>query len=480
MRETWTRLVGQANDLLRNKFENELPLILSRLPHSSARRVGDSPPCLRSLAHLRANQAGAAAGLVEFVAKDGRAARKPHPASDSGALAAPEGRRVGLGCRVLPMKFFLRLFGVILVAGGMAAVWLGLEARLKSRGAAAGGPGAAAAGPARVVVFAVKEVEFADDLEALGTVAAAESAEISAKVTETVEELLFEDGQAVEEGDVLARLSAQEVLAGLEGARASLAEHERELGRLRGLVKDGAAPAARLDERETLAEVARRRIQEGEARMEDRVIRAPFSGRVGLRRISPGALVAPGTVLVTLDKLDTVRLDFQVPEVFLPGVTPGMTVEARSPAWPGRVFEGAVSQLDSRVDPVSRAVTVRAELKNEDLALRPGMLMTVRARQAPRQALIAPERALTGLGRRQFVYVVRAEKDGAGASVEQVEVTLGSRRPGFVEITAGVAAGDLLVTDGAMGLRSGDAVVVTGEFEAPAAPFNPKGAVGAR
>ncbi len=371
-------------------------------------------------------------------------------------------------------KALKQLLMLALVLAGTWAGWKALGTRMEQRTSAAGGK--REAGPARVVAYEVGQREFRDVIEVLGTVRAAESTEISAKVTETVEELLFEEGQMVEAGQLLVRLSSQEVTAILEAAKATLAELERELARLQRLVEDGAAPVARLEERGTLAELARRRIQEGEARLADRSIEAPFAGRLGLRRISPGALVSPGTVLVTLDKLDTVRLDFQVPEVFLSDLRPGLKIEAKSPAWPGRAFEGKVSQIDSRVDPVTRAVTVRAELPNDDLALRAGMLMTASVGRRPRQANAIPERAIIPLNRRQFVFVIDEKESVA----RQVEVQTGSRLPGFVEVTAGLEAGAKIVADGFMGLRDGGAVTVADTFKAPAAPYNPRAAARAQ
>ena len=373
------------------------------------------------------------------------------------------------------VKLLKQIVVLALVLAGMWAGWKLLGQRMAERTELAMGA-KRNAGPARVVVFPVEKREFRDVIEALGTVQAAESIEISAKVTETVEELLFEDGQKVEAGQLLVRLSSQEVLATLEGAKATLAEQEREMARLEKLVEDGAAPVARLEERGTLAELARRRIQESEARLADRRIEAPFAGRLGLRRISPGALVSPGTVLATLDQLDTVRLDFQVPEVFLADLKPGLKIDAKSPAWPGRVFTGKVSQIDSRVDPVTRAVTVRAELANEDLALRAGMLMTTTVGRRPRQATAIPERALIPLNRRQFVLVVSED----GATARQVEIETGARLPGFVEVVAGLDVGAKVVTDGFMGVRDGDPVSIAGTFQEPSQPFNPRTAQGVK
>ncbi len=373
------------------------------------------------------------------------------------------------------VKGLKQLLVLAVVLAGVWAGWKLLDKRLAERSQTASAT-KRATGPVRVMIYEVGKREFRDVIEVLGTVQAAESTEISAKVTETVEALLFDEGQVVEAGQLLVRLSSQEVVASLEAAKATLAEQERELARLEKLVEDGAAPVARLEERGTLAELARRRIQEGEARLADRRIEAPFPGRLGLRRISPGALVSPGTVLVTLDKLDTVKLDFQVPEVFLADLRPGLKIEAKSAAWPGRAFEGKVSQVDSRVDPVTRAVTVRAELANEDLALRAGMLMTASVGRRPRQANAIPERAILPLNRRQFVFVLDEQKSVA----RQVEIKTGARLPGFVEVVSGLEEGVTVVADGLMGLKDGGEVTVAGAFQAPSEPYNPRAAVRAQ
>jgi membrane fusion protein (multidrug efflux system) len=180
---------------------------------------------------------------------------------------------------------------------------------------------------------------------------------------------------------------------------------------------------------------------------------------LGFRQVSPGTLVTPGTAIATLDDIRTIKLDFPVPEAFLASVAPGLSIAAKSAAWPDREFEGKVRAVDSRVDPVTRAVTVRAEIPNPDSLLRPGMLLTVQLFKPERQALIVPEIALIQVGGQSYVFRV-----GADATVEQVEVGTGARRRGEVEIVAGLAAGDRIVVEGTVKLRPGAAIA-----EAPAA-----------
>src|SRR3712207_5968678 len=143
-----------------------------------------------------------------------------------------------------------------------------------------------------------------------------------------------------------------------------------------------------------------------EARLDDLIIRAPFSGRLGTRSVSLGAYVSPGTRITTLDDLSRIRLDFSVPENLLGHLKPGSVVRARSPAFGERVFEGKVSVIDPRVDPVTRSVRLTAEFPNPDEALRPGMFMSVALEvTAKENATVIPEEAVVNEGLRQFVFV---------------------------------------------------------------------------
>jgi membrane fusion protein, multidrug efflux system len=305
-----------------------------------------------------------------------------------------------------------------------------------------------------VVIASVTEQPWSDTIEALGTTRAAESVTLTAKVTETVDRIGFDDGDYVEEGKVLVDLSGRAEVASLEEAQANYTEALQQYRRLAGLVEQGTVPRSQLDNAVATRDAARARMNAIRARLADRVITAPFAGVLGFRRVSPGTLVSPGTVIATLDDISTIKLDFSVPEVFLAQLEPGQPIQARSAAWPDQVFEGTVRTLDSRVDPVSRAITVRADIPNPERRLRPGMLLTVRLQQAPRNALVIPELALIQVGTRQSVFRV----DEAG-TVEQVTVQSGMRRRGEVEVISGLRAGDRIVVEGVGKLRAGMRVV---------------------
>jgi len=323
----------------------------------------------------------------------------------------------------------------------------------------------------KVWVGKVTEREFSDQVEALGTVQAMEAIDLSANVTERVTELHFTDGQPVKKDDLLAELSNDEEIAMLAGAEVNLAEQEREVKRLQGLADDGAVSQVRLQEYLTARDLALQKIEEAKAQLADRQILAPFDGVLGFRRISVGALVAPGDVIATLDFIDTIKLDFAVPETFLGDLKPGMMIDARSSAFPDEAFKGKVTDIDSRVNPITRSVIVRAEIPNPDHKLRAGMLLTTQVKKNPTASMAIPERALVSVQESRYVFVV-SEADGK-ATVNRVAVETGRRLPGYVEVLEGLEKETLIVVDGLIGLRDGAEVTISGEANGPAESYSP-------
>lgn len=306
-----------------------------------------------------------------------------------------------------------------------------------------------------VIVAPVQAVELSDRIEALGTLAANESVRLTATVTETVSAIHFDDGDRVARDQVLVEMTSREEHAQLEEARATVNEAERQYRRIRSLEAEGTAAKATLDERQREWETARARLAAIESRLADRLIRAPFAGVVGLRDLSLGALVQPGDLITTLDDDSVMKLEFPVPAIYIDSLHPGLEVQASSPAYAAHRFSGSVKAVDSRVDPVTRAVRVRALLPNPDQLLRPGMLMRVELYRNPRTALVIPEEALVPLGSQQFVYVLTPQ-----STIEQREVLIGIRRPGRVEVTSGLTADERVVTHGHLKIKPGQAVSI--------------------
>lgn len=306
-----------------------------------------------------------------------------------------------------------------------------------------------------VIVAEARLVSFADEVEALGTLQANESVTVAATVTERVSAIHFDDGDRVEAGQLLLELAAAEQRALLQEARVAAQEAQRQFQRVQSLVERGSAAASLLDERRREWQTGQARLAAIEARLEERIIRAPFDGVVGLRGISAGALVEPGDAITTLDDVSVMKLDFPVPTPYLSMLAPGLPVRAAARAFGDRVFQGEVKSVASRADPVTRSVMVRALVPNGEGLLKPGMLMRVTLLRSPRQALVIPEEALTPRGESQFVLVV----DGDGR-VERREVTIGGRRPGQVEVLSGLQPGERVITHGGLKARPGETVTI--------------------
>jgi membrane fusion protein (multidrug efflux system) len=334
-----------------------------------------------------------------------------------------------------------------------------------------GGPGGGQGGdrPIPVTTVRLQPQSFADSLIAIGTVKARESVTVTAKVSEIVQTVHFDSGQEVRAGAPLITLSDRQQQAALAEAQASADEAGRLLRRQSELVQQQLIARAQVDNQRAARDVAQARVAQIRAQIADRVVRAPFSGVLGLRQVSPGALVTPGTAIATLDDISRVYVDFPLPESQLSRIGTGQRVDARAVAYPGQRFEGTVQTVDARIDPVTRAVQVRADLPNPQRLLRPGMLINVEIAGAQRTALLLPEIAVTQVGRDSFVFRV----DNKG-SVEQVKVVAASRRDGKVEIVEGVAIGDRIVVDGTGKLRPGNTIVEAGAGK-PDAPAAKKG-----
>lgn len=319
------------------------------------------------------------------------------------------------------------------------------------------GPAAGAATALPVATYTVRQAPWVNARSATGTVQANESAVLTAKVTETVKRVNFQDGERVDAGTVLVELTDRAELAALEEAQAAASEAVNQHRRLQTLRLEGTVSAAALDTQRATMEAARARVQAIRSRLGDRIITAPFAGQLGFRQVSPGALVTPGTPIATLDDIAQVKLEFALPEADWQDVRVGQTVQARSVAYPDRTFAAQVTALDSRVDPGTRAFLVRARVDNADGALRPGMLLSVRVESAPRPVLQVPELSVFALRDRQYVY--RIDPQG---QAQRTEVRLGARQGGMVEVRSGLQEGDQVVTDGLVRLREGARVRVTG------------------
>lgn len=313
-----------------------------------------------------------------------------------------------------------------------------------------------------VVVATVKLQSFPLSAEALGNARANESVDIRPKITATLMAIHFEEGQEVVAGDMLVELDKLEPVADLAAAKATLVNSEARYQRSRELYRTHVVAESQLlqDEARKIADEAM--VSVAEARLADTIVRAPFAGRIGLRRVSLGSLVGPNTIITTLDDTKTIKLDFDLPEVYLSRLERGLTVKARSAAWPGLEFVGTVASIDTRVDPISRTIRVRSVMPNEQGRLRPGMFLTVTLLNENISTLMIPEEALIPVRSTQSVMVVDENR-----VVDLRRVSIGRRRPGQVEILAGLSAGEKVIVDGTQKARHAQQVRIIEGSEIP-------------
>lgn len=379
--------------------------------------------------------------------------------------------RDGVRDRELPGLFRRHFFLVsalavlilMVVAGGLKFV-LGAGGEGGGAPPGKGGGGRGMGGPAQVSVVTVQPRTFVDSIEVLGVAKGRQSVTLTAATTQLVERVNIRDGEHVPKGAVLVELKATEQTAALAQAEAQMIEARRAFERWKTLGEKGFASKASIDQYEAAYLSAKADVDAARARQGDRVIRAPFSGVVGLSDIAPGALINPGAAIVTLDDLSMIRVDFPVPERYIAGLHEGQSITATVDAFPGETITGRIATLDTRVDETTRAMTARAEFPNPGQRLKPGMLFRVAIARGQRQTTAAPESALSVEGDASFVYLV-ADRDGQTVA-EQRPVVTGARHDGFVELREGVAAGDRIVADGLNKVTPGQPIEVAGASRA--------------
>ncbi len=329
------------------------------------------------------------------------------------------------------------------------------------------GPGGGAGGqgdrPIPVTAERVQLRPWNDSVRALGNVKARESITVTAKVSEIVQAVHFDSGDHVARGQSLITLSGKAQQAALAQAEATAKEAEQLYQRQLELASQQLIARSALDTQRATRDATRARVAQMKADIGDREVRAPFAGVLGIRQVSPGSLVTPGTAIATLDDTERVYIDFPVPETQLAALGVGQRVTGTSAAYAGKEFVGQVSTIDARVDPATRAITVRADFPNPGHLLRPGMLVQVTMLQPERQALLVPEIAVVQVGSDSYVFRIKAD-----ATVERADVRVGARREGVAEIVEGLAPGERVVVDGTGKLRSG-AKVAAREAAAPTA-----------
>lgn len=355
----------------------------------------------------------------------------------------------------------------LLAAAGAAWWWQNQPTKPAETAAAPSTPGAGAprgpGGPGGVAAVEVAKAEgmtLTDDVTAVGSLKSAQGVMLRPEVSGRVSKIGFRDGERVRLGQLLIQLDDTLQQAQVKQAEAQSSIARTNLQRSRELLGQGFVSQSAVDQNSAALEVADAQVALARAQLARLKVVAPFSGTVGLSSVDIGDYVKDGADLVNLEDLSAMTVRFAVPERYVDRLKAGQTVELSVDALPGRTFKGRVQATDSQVDANGRALQVLAQVANTGSVLRPGMFARPRVVFAVREgAVVVPEEALVPVGEKQFIF--RIEDGAEGKKVaRRIEVKLGLRMLGKVEVQEGLKPGDSVVTAGQGRLMRGETVPV--------------------
>jgi multidrug efflux system membrane fusion protein len=304
--------------------------------------------------------------------------------------------------------------------------------------------------------------------ESIGTLMAAHQVTISPEIEGRVDKINFESGNWVKAGDVLVQLDDSTQRADLATYQAQARLASANLKRSQELAAKQYSSKQSVDQVQSELDQARAGIAKSQAIIDHMVVKAPFNGMLGIRQVNLGQYLAPGTMIVTLTDLDTLYVDFSLPEQNRGGISIDQPVEFHADAFPDQAFRGEIAAIDPQVDANMRAIKVRAALGNTEHKLQPGMYARIRVILPPQPGVVTiPEPAVdyTVYGESVFrLTAVPDKKDPNGKPVykaEQTFVTLGARFDGKVAVLKGIAKGDLVVVGGQLKLHNGAEVILS-------------------
>ncbi len=360
--------------------------------------------------------------------------------------------------------------GTLVVLVGVAAAgggyWMGTQkmpdAGVAGKGtapakAAKGGGSGAEGGAVVVEATKVQTAQLPQTIAAVGSLRSDESITLRPESAGRISAITFQEGQRVAKGAPLVKLDPAIPEAEFQQAKANLTLAKAKFDRAVDLAQRNFISGQAKDEAENNLKVAEASLQLAQAKLAKTDIRAPFSGVIGLRSVSVGDYVKEGADLVNLESIDPLKVDFRVPETYLRQVKVGQLLEVTLDALPGKSYDGKVVAMNPLIDAAGRAIVIRAQVRNQDTTLRPGMFARVKLiTRADRDALVVPEESLVPQGADQYVFKINDGK------VARVKVATGQRRDGKVEIVSGVTSDDVIVTAGQLKLRDGVSVRIAG------------------
>lgn len=307
-----------------------------------------------------------------------------------------------------------------------------------------------------VEAMAVKQISLPQAITAVGSLRSDEAVVLRPEISGRVSEILFREGQRVQQGEILIRFDSSVQRAELEQAKANLSLNQSKFERAMDLQKKGFISSQARDEAENNFRVSKAAVDLFAARLAKLELRAPFSGLAGLRQVSVGDYVKDGQDLVNIESVDPLKVDFRVPEIYLKQVAVGQAMQIGLDAFPNQSFTGQVLAINPLVDANGRSIVIRAQVRNPGSQLRPGMFARVRLLVGGMQdSLAVPEQALVSVGDDLYVFKV------ADGKAQRTRIEIGQRRDAMVEVVKGLAKSDLVITAGLQKIRDGATVKVT-------------------
>lgn len=337
---------------------------------------------------------------------------------------------------------------------------------------------------ATVATTEAKKEEWVERIPAVGTFRAVQGIELAPQIGGVIRAFHFDSGQEVARGTLLVELDDSVEQADLKSNLATLKNADMALDRQRQLITGGSTSRSTLDAAEAARDQASAAVERSRALIAQKSLAAPFAGRIGLRRADIGQYVSPGTGIASLQQLDPIYVDFPVPEQTIAELATGQVVEVSVDAWPEQPFMGKVISLDARVSAETRNLVVRAEVRNADKRLKPGMFANVAVLVGKAQSLVTlPRTGVTYSLYGDSVYVVKPAPVPAGSAqaapapadqmiVERRAVKLGASRGARVSILSGLEPGEQVVSEGQSKLMAGARVRVDNSLALPAS-LNP-------
>lgn len=352
-------------------------------------------------------------------------------------------------------KAAIGVAAVLVVVAGAVGFWLGRPAGPSTSGAAASTPVAVTTPAVSVEAGKVERLVLPQGITAVGSLRSDESITLRPEVAGRISAIQFREGERVAKGKPLIKLDPSISQAELQQAQANMTLAKAKYDRAIDLQGKGFVSGQAKDEAENNLKVTEAALALAQAKLAKLSIAAPFSGIIGLRSVSVGDYVKEGADMVNLEAIDPLKVDFRVPEIYLSQIKVGQSLTMNLDAMPGKTYEAKVIAINPLVDAAGRAVVIRAQVRNQDTTLRPGMFVRVRLlTHDTQQALVVPEQAIVPQGDEWFVYRVVAGK------AQRTKVEIGQRRDGKAEVVKGLSDGDVVITAGQLKIREGVPVQV--------------------